>query len=158
MPYRLLSKEISPSPSVVSRIRYVLKNYWLGSKLLFDNYQSVRQMRKKCRLRLFPLHFVGLVSPRAPTDLTRWEKIQLKEFRYDIRVGIPFVALFALPIVGYSAPLLALLAPKYLPSTLIQPTQKVCVHELVSPRLANELCRYYCRDNSSKTMPKRRLA
>jgi hypothetical protein len=57
--------------------------------------------------------------------LTRIDKLSLEQFRYGIRVGIPFVTLFAIPIIGYSAPLVALIAPKYLPSTLIMPTQKV---------------------------------
>ena len=58
-------------------------------------------------------------------SLTRTENLILDQFRYDIRIGVPFVTLFALPIIGYTAPLLALLAPKYLPSTLIMPKQKV---------------------------------
>ena len=58
-------------------------------------------------------------------SLTRIDNLVLDQFRYDMRVGIPFVLLFSIPIIGYSAPLLALLAPKYLPSTLIMPKQKV---------------------------------
>lgn len=49
----------------------------------------------------------------------------LEQFNYDKCVGIPFVLLFSIPIIGYSAPLIALIAPKYLPSTLITPKQKV---------------------------------
>ncbi len=60
--------------------------------------------------------------------MTRIDRLSLDQFRYDIRVGIPFVTLFALPIIGYSAPLIALIAPKYLPSTLIMPKQKVYLH------------------------------
>ncbi len=62
--------------------------------------------------------------------MTRIDHLALDQFHYDIRVGIPFVALFSIPIIGYSAPLIALIAPKYLPSTLIMPKQKVlhCIH------------------------------
>jgi hypothetical protein len=59
--------------------------------------------------------------------LTRIDNLALDQFRYDMRVGIPFVLLFGIPIIGYSAPLLALIAPKYLPSTLIMPKQKVLI-------------------------------
>jgi len=98
----------SAKPSLISRIRYVLNHYWLGSKLLYNNSQLAREIRKK-----------------DLNSLTRSDHLILDQFRYDIRVGIPFVTLFALPIIGYTAPLLALLAPKYLPSTLIMPAQKV---------------------------------
>jgi len=97
-----------PKASILSRIRYVLNHYWLGSKLLYENYKSVKQIKKK-----------------DVKSLTRIDNLSLDQFRYDIRVGIPFVGLFALPIIGYSAPLIALIAPKYLPSTLIMPKQKV---------------------------------
>ena len=60
-------------------------------------------------------------------SLTRIDNLAIDQFRYDMRVGIPFVFLFSIPIVGYSAPLLALIAPKYLPSTLIMPKQKVFI-------------------------------
>lgn len=95
-------------PSIISRIRYVLNHYWLGSKLLYHNSRLAREIRQK-----------------DLNALSRDDHLILDQFRYDIRVGIPFVSLFALPIVGYTAPLLALLAPKYLPSTLIMPKQKV---------------------------------
>lgn len=62
---------------------------------------------------------------RDVNSLTRIDNLALNQIHYDIRVGVPFVTLFALPIIGYTAPLLALLAPKYLPSTLIMPRQKV---------------------------------
>ena len=98
----------SVKPSIISRIRYVLNHYWLGSKLLYHNSRLARDIRQK-----------------DLNALSRHDHLILDQFRYDIRVGVPFVALFALPIVGYTAPLLALLAPKYLPSTLIMPQQKV---------------------------------
>lgn len=60
-------------------------------------------------------------------SLTRLDYLTLEQYRYDIRIGAPFVLLFAMPIIGYSAPLLALIAPKYLPSTLIMPKQKVLI-------------------------------
>jgi hypothetical protein len=104
--YRLSSSSVKPS--LISRIRYVLNHYWLGSKLLYRNSQAIKEIRKK-----------------DLNSLTRTENLILNQFRYDIRVGVPFVTLFALPIIGYTAPLLALLAPKYLPSTLIMPKQKV---------------------------------
>ena len=94
--------------SLISRIRYVLNHYWLGSKLLYQNFKTVQQIKNK-----------------DINQITPYENLILNQFRYDIRVGIPFVTLFALPIIGYSAPLLALIAPKYLPSTLIMPTQQV---------------------------------
>ncbi|CAF0903451.1 unnamed protein product [Adineta ricciae] len=104
--YRLNSTSIKPS--IISRIRYVLNHYWLGSKLLYRNSRRIQQIRKK-----------------NEDNVTRNERLFLDQYHYDIRVGIPFVALFSIPIVGYSAPLLAILGPKYLPSTLIMPTQKV---------------------------------
>ncbi|CAF3418806.1 unnamed protein product [Rotaria socialis] len=94
--------------SFLSRIRYVLNHYWIGSKLLYDNYKTAREIRKK-----------------DVNSLTRLDYLTLEQYRYDIRIGAPFVLLFAMPIIGYSAPLLALIAPKYLPSTLIMPKQKV---------------------------------
>jgi len=97
----------SSNESLFTRIRYVLNHYWLGSKLLYKNSQIVRQLTKK-----------------DSQQLTRLDNFLLKQFRYDIKIGVPFVTLFALPIVGYLAPILALLAPKYLPSTLIMPKQK----------------------------------
>ncbi len=97
-----------PKASILSRIRYVLNHYWLGSKLLYENYKSVKQIQKK-----------------DVKSLTRIDNLVLDQFRYDIRVGIPFVTLFAIPIIGYAAPLIALIGPKYLPSTLIIPKQKV---------------------------------
>ena len=97
--------------SLFARIRSALNHYWNGSKLLYRHAQHVRQIKKKD-----PQHF------------TRGEKLALEQFSYDIKVGVPFVTLFALPIIGYTAPLLALLAPRYLPSTLILPSQKVFAH------------------------------
>jgi hypothetical protein len=95
-------------PSILSRIRYVLNHYWLGSKLLYQNYKSIKQIQKK-----------------DVKSLTHVDNLVLDQFHYDIRVGIPFVTLFMIPIIGYLAPLLAFVAPKYLPSTLIMPKQKV---------------------------------
>ena len=57
--------------------------------------------------------------------LTSIEKQFLYNFQYDIRIGIPIVILFSLPIVGYSVPLFALFYSRYLPSTFILPKQKV---------------------------------
>src|SRR5437868_6881921 len=37
----------SAKPSIISRIRYVVNHYWLGSKLLYQNYKSVKEIRKK---------------------------------------------------------------------------------------------------------------
>ncbi|CAF3361981.1 unnamed protein product [Rotaria sp. Silwood2] len=102
---RLSSSSIKPS--IISRIRYILHHYWLGSKLLYQNYKSVQQIRKK-----------------DVNSLTRIDNLALEQFRYDIRIGAPFVLLFAIPVIGYSAPVIALIAPKYLPSTLIMPKQK----------------------------------
>ena len=98
----------SAKSSFISRVRYVLNHYWLGSKLLYRHAQAAKEIRKK-----------------DLNSLTRRDHLILDQFRYDIRVGLPFVTLFALPIIGYTAPLVALLAPKYLPSTLIMPKQKV---------------------------------
>ena len=97
-----------PKESLFSRIRSGLNHFLNGSKLLFRHSQRVREVKRK-----------------NENDWTREERLLLEQFRYDIKVGIPFVSLFALPIIGYSAPLLALLAPRYLPSTLILPQQKV---------------------------------
>ncbi|UJR34879.1 hypothetical protein I4U23_027657 [Adineta vaga] len=105
---RLSSSSSSIKPSIISRIRYVLNHYWLGSKLLYRNSRFIQQIKKK-----------------NENDLTRNDQLFLKQFGYDIRVGVPFVTLFSIPILGYSAPLLAILGPKYLPSTLIMPTQKI---------------------------------
>ncbi|UJR34880.1 hypothetical protein I4U23_027658 [Adineta vaga] len=105
---RLSSSSSSIKPSIISRIRYVLNHYWLGSKLLYRNSRFIQQIKKK-----------------DENDLTRNDQLFLKQFGYDIRVGVPFVTLFSIPILGYSAPLLAILGPKYLPSTLIMPTQKI---------------------------------
>ncbi|CAF1552479.1 unnamed protein product [Rotaria sp. Silwood1] len=102
---RLSSSSIKPS--IISRIRNIIHHYWLGSKLLYQNYKSVQQIRKK-----------------DINSLTRHEYLTLEQFHYDIRVGAPFVLLFLLPIIGYSAPIIAFIAPKYLPSTLIMPKQK----------------------------------
>lgn len=33
--------------SIISLIRYVLNHYWIGSKLLYQNYKTVRQIRTK---------------------------------------------------------------------------------------------------------------
>ena len=108
-------------PSIISRIRYVLNHYWLGSKLLYHNSRLARDIRQK-----------------DLNSLTRHDHLILDQFRYDIRVGVPFVSLFALPIVGYAAPLLALLAPKYLPSTLIMPKQKVIQFESLTKMFRNQ--------------------
>jgi hypothetical protein len=43
--YRLSSSSVKPS--LISRIRYVLNHYWLGSKLLYQNYKSIRQIKQK---------------------------------------------------------------------------------------------------------------
>ena len=107
-------------PSIISRIRYVLNHYWLGSKLLYHNSRLAREIRQK-----------------DLNALTRSDHLILDQFRYDIRIGVPFVTLFALPIVGYTAPLLALLAPKYLPSTLIMPAQKVILFNTIKENLFN---------------------
>ncbi len=104
--YRFASS--AGKPSIISSIRYVLNHYWLGSKLLYHNYKAVREIKKQ-----------------DVKSLTRVDHLALDQFRYDMRVGIPFVTLFAIPIIGYSAPLVALIAPKYLPSTLIMPKQQV---------------------------------
>ena len=124
--FRLSSSSLQPS--IVSRVRYVLNHYWLGSKLLYRDWKSVQAITKK-----FTFHSLIWTSHlllffffnRDENSLTRVDHLSLQRFRYDIRVGIPFVALFSVPILGYSAPLLAILAPKYLPSTLIMPTQQV---------------------------------
>ncbi|CAF0952825.1 unnamed protein product [Adineta steineri] len=107
--FRLISSSLTPvKPTVISRIRYVLKHYWLGSKLLYNNYRAIQGIKKK-----------------DENSVTRIDKLSQEQFRYDIRVGIPFVTLFNIPILGYLAPLIALFAPKYLPSTLIMPTQQI---------------------------------
>ena len=43
--YRLSSSVVKPS--IISRIRYVLNHYWLGSKLLYKNYKTVQQIKQK---------------------------------------------------------------------------------------------------------------
>jgi hypothetical protein len=100
--------------------------------------------------------FELLEQNRSKSDWTRLEHEHLRIYSSDIRVGIPFVALFALPIVGYSAPLLALLSPRSLPSTLIVPQQKVSF--VLSQKKANHqnlfflLFAFFQRENLSLTM------
>jgi hypothetical protein len=129
--------------SFIGRIRAVLNHYWLGSKLLFAHFNEIRLLKQKS-VKSLGAHVKRSSCPfdcRNIARLTRLEKHQLDQFRYDIRVGIPFVGLFSLPIVGYTAPLLAIVAPRYLPSTLIWPEQKVreCTRLLIgtSPSLVS---------------------
>lgn len=46
--YRLTSSSVKPS--IISSIRYVLNHYWLGSKLLYQNYKSAELIKKKFEL------------------------------------------------------------------------------------------------------------
>lgn len=43
--------------------------------------------------------------------------------RVDLALGVPFVLVFALPVVGYTAPIFALFAPRYVPATFHTPLQ-----------------------------------
>ena len=60
----------SVKPSIISRIRYVLNHYWLGSKLLYHNSRLARDIRQK-----------------DLNSLTRHDHLILDQFRYDIRIG-----------------------------------------------------------------------
>ena len=46
----------------------------------------------------------------------------LRQTRMDLLIGVPFVLVFAIPIVGYTAPLFAYFAPRYIPSTFQTPS------------------------------------
>ena len=58
------------------------------------------------------------LPPEANGKPTDWnDASHLRRTRLDLTLGVPFVLLFALPLVGYAAPLFAVLAPRYIPST-----------------------------------------
>lgn len=94
-------------------------------KITLSKFTNDSTDQKKVFLYFKKKNFFLTISNRNEDKVTRNERLFLDQYRYDIRVGVPFVALFSIPIIGYSAPLLAILGPKYLPSTLIMPKQKV---------------------------------
>ncbi|CAF0971110.1 unnamed protein product [Didymodactylos carnosus] len=112
--YRFSSSNSNSTPqkrsvnNLFKQFRQLLHHYFLGSKLLFSNYKQTKLIREQ----------------KMPLRLTRPDRNLLTQFRSDLIVGIPFISLFMAPIIGYTAPLLAFIAPRYLPSTLITPNQK----------------------------------
>jgi len=91
------------------RIRGILNHYSLGAKLLHRHWTMARRLQKRVQA--------------GGAKLTYAELVFLRQFRADMAVGVPFVLLFALPIVGYLAPALAVFAPRYVPSTFHTPAQ-----------------------------------
>lgn len=97
---------------LLRQFRLVAHHYKLGAKLLWSNLKRARAIRR----RLSNAH------PK-PATLTYSESLHLHRFRTDMALGIPFVVVGALPIVGNLAPLFAWLCPRYIPATFHFPSQ-----------------------------------
>src|SRR4051812_1403189 len=65
----------------------------------------------------------GLCSSVGGVSLSYSETVFLAQARTDLMLGIPFIVVFALPVAGYLAPITALVAPRYVPSTFHTPEQ-----------------------------------
>ena len=90
--------------------RHLLRHYSLGVKLIYRDYKEMRSIQLK--------HFQ---QPDLPHT---WpEAVHMRRTRSDLSVGLPFIAVFALPIVGYAALIFAFLVPRYIPFALAQEKQ-----------------------------------
>ncbi|CAF4691417.1 unnamed protein product [Rotaria socialis] len=113
-PYALkLDSQLNLKNSLISRIRLFFiiigldQNYFIKIIKLFNEFE------------------------KNVNSLKRIDYLILEQCRYDICVGAPVVLLFALPIIDYSAPLIAIIPPKYLPSTLIMSKQAVSFYNKI---------------------------
>jgi len=106
------STQSTPTPNIARRtlqqLGAILKHYSRGCKLLWRNHKKSRR----------------IIRELAPGSVpSRSDLLHLQHTRADLVLGVPFVLLFAIPIVGYAAPLFAHFMPRYVPSTLRTPHQ-----------------------------------
>jgi hypothetical protein len=113
---------LSTTTMLFRRLKGVLHHYTLGAKLLWKNYKIARQLKKRVKN-----DGIGALSYPEHVFLRRW--------RSDFAVGVPFILVFSLPVVGYAAPLFALFAPRYIPATFHTPAQ-VLTHVRLDARAA----------------------
>lgn len=85
-----------------------------GSKQLYHNLQHARKIK--------------LESADQEKPLTRREQRFVHQAYRDVAVGLPWVACFAIPILGYSVILLAHFLPRYLPSVYQLPSVQHAMH------------------------------
>lgn len=71
-----------------------------------------------CHYLFAPFARSSSLPPGSHGKSTDWvDASHLRRTRLDLSLGVPFVLVFALPVVGYLAPLFAVFAPRYIPST-----------------------------------------
>lgn len=88
----------------MTQLQGILRHYTRGTKLLIANYKKYRQIKKK-------------LATSKDSTLNWSDSLHIRRTSEDLKIGIPFVFVFALPIVGYVAPIFAVFAPRYIPST-----------------------------------------
>lgn len=128
----------------LSKFRSILRHYWIGSKLTIEKWKTSRVIKAKCT------GDIASENSRSPI-----EQILVNQYRYDMAVGLPLLGLFALPVVGYTVPLLSLVADRYFPSSLITADRMVrCCESNVCRD--QEFALPFLRESSSKKTDRHR--
>jgi hypothetical protein len=119
-----LTTTSGPNQAVVlfHRLKGAMNHYKLGGKLLWKNYKIARELKRRVK--------------EGGSALSHNEEVFLRRWRSDFAVGVPFVILLLLPVIGDIMPLFALLAPRYIPATFHTPAQ-VLAHVRLDARAAH---------------------
>lgn len=97
---------------LLRQFRLIVHHYKLGAKLLWSNLKRARAIGRR----------LSAANPE-PAVMSYSEALHLHRFRTDMALGVPFVIIGALPVVGNLAPVFAWLCPRYIPATFHFPSQ-----------------------------------